>query len=54
MYYFIEFFAEGVELVEQEELLTNLGCNELQGYLYGRPVPFEQLIYKFQRLEQLA
>jgi EAL domain-containing protein (putative c-di-GMP-specific phosphodiesterase class I) len=33
--------AEGVETVEQAELLTGLGCVELQGYLYAKPLPAE-------------
>jgi diguanylate cyclase (GGDEF)-like protein len=30
--------AEGVENAEQASALANLGCNEVQGYLYSRPV----------------
>ncbi|MGE6790906.1 putative bifunctional diguanylate cyclase/phosphodiesterase [Pseudomonas guineae] len=36
--------AEGVETADQQELLTALGCNTLQGYLLGRPMPAELLI----------
>jgi len=30
--------AEGVETAAQYEILTALGCDEYQGYLYSRPV----------------
>jgi EAL domain-containing protein (putative c-di-GMP-specific phosphodiesterase class I) len=34
--------AEGVETVEQLEILRALGCEQSQGYLHGRPVPAEE------------
>ncbi|HWU97839.1 MAG TPA: EAL domain-containing protein [Oxalicibacterium sp.] len=34
--------AEGVETEKQQEFLTALGCNSLQGFFLGRPVPPEQ------------
>ena len=39
--------AEGVELSEQLEALRGMGCDIIQGYLFGRPVPerdFVQLL----------
>jgi diguanylate cyclase (GGDEF)-like protein/PAS domain S-box-containing protein len=31
--------AEGVETDEQDQLLREMGCRVVQGFLYGRPVP---------------
>ena len=35
----LKVIAEGVELVEQLEMLTAKGCDEVQGYHFSRPVP---------------
>jgi len=43
----IRVVAEGVETVEQRDLLAAVGCDYAQGYLYSRPVPaqdFEKLL----------
>ena len=37
--------AEGVERPEQAAFLRGLGCHELQGYLYGRPVPHTDVAF---------
>lgn len=34
--------AEGVETVEQIELLRNIGCDQVQGYYYAKPMPEEE------------
>ena len=34
--------AEGVETDQQKELLSSIGCDLMQGYLYSRPVPAEE------------
>ncbi|MCA9514362.1 MAG: EAL domain-containing protein, partial [Myxococcales bacterium] len=31
--------AEGVETAAERDVLVNLGCDLLQGYLLGRPAP---------------
>lgn len=35
--------AEGIETEEQQNILTELGCDYLQGYLFSRPLPAEQI-----------
>jgi PAS domain S-box-containing protein/diguanylate cyclase (GGDEF)-like protein len=35
--------AEGVETIEQSKLLRLLRCDEIQGYLISRPLPFDEI-----------
>ncbi|MFJ4055717.1 putative bifunctional diguanylate cyclase/phosphodiesterase [Pseudomonas sp. NPDC089743] len=44
--------AEGVETGGQQDFLTRLGCDSLQGYLLGQPVPAEQFMGTLQVLQQ--
>ncbi len=46
--------AEGVERAGQEEALIALGCEEAQGYLYGRPVPAADIIRQHLPVATLA
>ena len=39
----LDVVAEGVETEGQREFLLRNGCHKFQGYLFGRPVPADQL-----------
>ncbi len=39
--------AEGVESEAQREFLAREGCDEMQGYLRGRPMPFDEYAMRF-------
>jgi EAL domain-containing protein (putative c-di-GMP-specific phosphodiesterase class I) len=35
--------AEGVDAEEQAEVLDRLGCDQLQGYLFSKPLTFDAM-----------
>ncbi len=39
--------ADGVETAEQSRLLHLLGCDEMQGFLFSKPVPADIFEAKF-------
>lgn len=39
--------AEGIELEEQGRALRDFGCDELQGYFYGKPMPAADISERF-------
>ena len=36
--------AEGIETQEQVKILTDLGCNFMQGYHFSKPLDFKNLL----------
>src|SRR5438477_746716 len=39
----LKVIAEGVDAEEQAEELDRLGCDQLQGYLFSKPLPFDEM-----------
>jgi EAL domain-containing protein (putative c-di-GMP-specific phosphodiesterase class I) len=42
--------AEGVETVEQMQRLNLEGCIEVQGYLFSKPIPSNEIVGLLERL----
>jgi diguanylate cyclase (GGDEF)-like protein len=49
----LETVAEGVELPEQLDQISRLGCDMIQGYLYSRPVPADELPATIRSINEL-
>jgi diguanylate cyclase (GGDEF)-like protein len=45
--------AEGVENKEQLAILRSLGCDEYQGYLYGKPMPGSILVQQLRQISKV-
>jgi len=46
--------AEGVETLKQVKDLEHLGCNQLQGYYYSKPLPEKQVQAKILNIAEIA
>lgn len=40
----LKVIAEGIEEIEQQERLIELGCDEVQGFYYAKPMPSDEFI----------
>ena len=50
----LELLAEGVETKEQVELLRSIGCDQVQGYYYAKPMPKEVFFKLLQKQNKKA
>jgi diguanylate cyclase (GGDEF)-like protein len=50
----LQIVAEGVETESQQTFLTQLGCDTLQGFLLGRPVPASEFLEALAESERSA
>lgn len=46
--------TEGVETAEQADFLSKIGCTRLQGFLFGKPIPKEELYEKIKAKELIV
>ena len=46
--------CEGVETAEQVEFLRDIGCSKQQGYYYCKPIPFEEILERYQKGIQIG
>ncbi|MFT6691269.1 MAG: EAL domain-containing protein (putative c-di-GMP-specific phosphodiesterase class I), partial [Colwellia sp.] len=45
----LKVIAEGIEEIEQQERLIELGCDEVQGFYYAKPMPSDEFINFLQK-----
>ena len=50
----LKVIAEGVESAEHAEFLTRHGCDEAQGYYFGKPVPADEFVQLLARRGDIA
>ena len=49
----LDVIAEGVETIEQRDQLIDIGCEEIQGYLYSRPVDAESIGRMYNKRDEV-
>ena len=46
--------AEGIEDEHMAEAMSDIGCDYLQGYYYSMPLPMDEFVEKYGRIEMDA
>ncbi|MCR4690189.1 MAG: EAL domain-containing protein [Lachnospiraceae bacterium] len=49
----IETVTEGVETAEQVDFLSSIGCTKLQGFYFGKPIPYDMIQDRFKKGERI-
>ena len=50
----IETVCEGVETAEQADFLSEIGCTRMQGYLFCKPIPLEEIWKRHEEGRQIG
>ena len=50
----MQVLVEGVEVEEQQQMLTKMGCDFAQGYYFSRPVPMEDFLVMLEKQNEEA
>ena len=50
----IDTVCEGVETAEEAEFLREIGCSKLQGFHFCRPVPYEEILRRYEKGIQIG
>ena len=49
-----ETVCEGCETAEQVEFLSDIGCTKIQGYYFCKPIPYAQMLERYERGIQIG
>ena len=50
----LDTICEGVETETQVRFLREIGCSKLQGYYFCKPIPYEQIVERYQKGIQIG
>lgn len=50
----VDTVCEGVEPQKQYRFLQEIGCSKLQGYFFCKPIPFEEIVERYEKNIQIG